>query len=161
MVRSRRPCGERLRYIVHGGMHPVAPNWRLHGFELDRICAGSIDEHMHVVLFHNLALQQLRLGHWPIDHNDIHCSHHYTISFSLYYSFRTLGVEWPLPYLWTGHFWQVDRHLVDSCCRLPLPWMCLGRSSQHLRLLGVHCLSLGNVHVCCVQFHQPQNVVAP
>ena len=42
MVRSRRPCGERLRCIVLGGMHHVAPNWRLHGFELDKICVGSI-----------------------------------------------------------------------------------------------------------------------
>lgn len=84
----------------------------------------------------------------------------YYLLSSLNFSFRTLGVERPLPHLRAGHLGQVGRHLVDACCRLPLSWMCLGRPSQHVRLLGVHCLSLGNVYLRVVQFHQPQNVVS-
>lgn len=101
-------------------------------------------------------------GHLPIDHNRIHCSNFCTciLLFSLNFSFRTLGVEQSLPHLRTGHLGQVGHHFVDPCCRLPLSWMCLGRPSQHVRLLGVHCLSLGNVRLCRVQFHQPSNVVS-
>lgn len=84
----------------------------------------------------------------------------YYLLSSLNFSFRTIGVERPLPHVRTGHLGQVGRHLVDACCRLPLSWMCLGRPSQHVRLLGVHCLSLGNVRLRRMQFHQPQNVVS-
>ena len=81
------------------------------------------------------------------------CSHQYVNPPLKFCSLCAVRIEEPLPHVRASHSGQVGRFLLASRGRLSLPGMRVGRSSQLVRMLGMHCISLGNLHLQCLQLY--------